>query len=89
MDCAAMTPTASPGCTMERYHLTCMRRWKSAGNGRADNAGKAVRQWGATEETRAEHCTQHRLASGGCSHSTAVSAQPNALCLPDRIPPGL
>ncbi len=31
MDCPAITPTASPGCAMERYHLTYMRRWKSAG----------------------------------------------------------
>lgn len=43
MDCAAMTPTASPGCTMERYHLTCIRRWKSAGGGQAAG-GRGSRQ---------------------------------------------
>jgi hypothetical protein len=29
--CAATTPTASPGGTMLRAYLTCIRRWKPAG----------------------------------------------------------
>ena len=29
-DCAAITPTASPGCTMHLWYLTYIRRWKSA-----------------------------------------------------------
>lgn len=56
MDCPAITPTASPGCTMARYHFTCIRRWKSA--------GRRVREGrGGIRRDPARHVLLQRIAS--------------------------